>query len=374
MKKLGFGFMRLPLQDKNELESIDYTVLQQMVDTYMQKGFCYFDTAYMYHGGVSEVAIRETVVKHYPRDKFILADKMPVQMITSKKEQEKTFNEQLARCGVEYFDNYLLHNLGEGNYKQALKLDTFNYVQKLKDAGLVKRIGFSYHDNAKLLDEILTANPHMEFVQLQLNYLDWENDSIQSGACYEVAKKHGKPVIVMEPLKGGMLAAVPEKAAELFKEYAPAMSFASWGIRYAASLDNVELVLSGMSDLAQLLDNISYMQDFKALTQKEYEIIEEAKKIIDSSVAIACTACQYCVDTCPKNIAIPKYFALYNNWKYSGSPSFSLSNVYYNNYIQKHGKASDCIECRQCEEHCPQKLEIISLLKDVAEVFESETE
>ena len=370
MKKLGFGFMRLPLLDKDDITSIDYATLNDMVDNFMQKGFRYFDTAYMYHEGVSEVAIRESVVKRYPRDSFMLADKMPTMFLKSKDEQKEIFKLQLERCGVDYFDNYLLHNLGAHNYQTALKFDCFSYVQELKKEGYAKRIGFSYHDNAALLDEILSAHPYVDFVQLQINYLDWDNESIQSGKCYEVALKHKKPVIIMEPLKGGLLANIPEKAQELFRSIHPDMSVSSWGIRFAASLDNVEIVLSGMSDLSQLLDNTSYMQDFIPLTDKEQATTGKVKQIIKSAVAIPCTACQYCVDTCPQNIAIPKYFSLYNEKQHYGKDAL-LPNLYYGNYSKTHGKASDCIECRICEEHCPQKLQIVNLLKDVAKAFEN---
>lgn len=368
MKKFGFGFMRLPLHDKNDMKSIDYDTLKDMVDSFMQRGFNYFDTAFMYHEGASEVAIKETVVKRYTRDSFVLADKIPTMMLSKKEDQESMFKKQLERCGVDYFDNYLLHNLGAYNYQKALQFDTFAFVENLKKEGLAKRIGFSFHDNAKLLDEILYAHPYVDFVQLQINYLDWGSDSIQSDKCYEVARKYGKPVIVMEPLKGGILANIPEKAQDVFKSVHPDMSPASWGVRFAASLDGVEMVLSGMSAPEQLDDNTSYMQDFSPLTAGEKETVKEARAVIESAVAIPCTACQYCVDTCPQNIAIPKYFSLYNDRQHYEVPI--ILQLYYDNYVKDHGKASDCIACGQCEEHCPQKLKIIDLLKDVAKVYE----
>ena len=361
--------MRLPLLDKENVKSINYHVLNEMVDTYMQRGFCYFDTAYMYHNGVSEVAIREAVVKRYPRESFSLADKMPLTIMKEKKDQEEIFPKQLSKCGVEYFDNYLAHNLGTLNYQKAQAFGTLPYINELKNKGLVKRIGFSFHDSAQLLDEILTEHPYFDFVQLQINYLDWQNDSIQSGKCYQVAQKHGKPVTVMEPLKGGILATPPEEALALFQKYNPKMSAASWGIRYAASLDNVKLVLSGMSDLEQIKDNTGYMQDFQPLNQEETKIVEQARNAIENSIAIPCTSCQYCVETCPQKIPIPKYFSLYND-KQRYDPKAILPHLYYNNYSKIYGKASDCIECRQCEEHCPQKLKIVELLKNVTQTFE----
>lgn len=360
--------MRLPIIEEGNAKSIDQELLNKMVDYYLEQGFTYFDTAYPYHQGTSEVAAKKALVERHPREAFTLANKMPTFLVTKPEDYPRFFAEQQARCGVEYFDYYLLHALDANSYASTVKHGGFEFMQKLKAEGKIRQAGFSFHDKAEVLDKILTEHPEMEFVQLQINYADWESELIESRLCYEVALKHNKPVIVMEPVKGGSLAIIPEEAEQLFKSYHPDLSAASWAVRYVASLKNVFMVLSGMSDFEQVTDNVSYMQDFKPLNDEERAIIAKVTEIINSNIAIPCTACQYCVDDCPTNIPIPQYFSLYNNQN-----QFRLSITHLNHYKnlnQDYGKASDCIECRQCEEHCPQHIEIVDRLKEVSGTFE----
>ncbi|MCQ2408643.1 MAG: aldo/keto reductase [Oscillospiraceae bacterium] len=361
MKKLGFGFMRLPLLDGSDPVSFDREQICQMVDAYLEAGFDYFDTAYMYHNGKSEEMLREALVNRHPRESFRAADKLPTMSLKEKSDLPRIFEEQLRKTGLTYFDYYLLHCLNTDLYKIAEQLDAFSFIQKQKEQGKIRKIGFSFHDSAALLDEILTAHPEVEFVQLQINYLDWESESVQSRLCYETAVRHGKKVIVMEPVKGGRLASVPPLAESMMREYAPDMSPASWAVRFAASLPEVEMVLSGMSNLPQLLDNISYMQNFVPLTEEEKAICFRVSDILTHE--IACTGCSYCTKGCPISMPIPKYFALYND---------KGEQAEYDALAADNSKASACIGCGQCEGICPQKLPIISYLQRVAEKYEKD--
>ncbi len=370
MKKLGFGFMRLPLKDSNDATSVDMELLYKMVDTFMEKGFTYFDTAYVYHQQQSERFLKQALVDRYPRDKFTIATKLPMPFVKTARDSERIFNEELEKCGVEYFDYYLLHAMNAERFEQAKKLGCFEFIKEKKARGKIRNIGFSFHDTAQLLDEMLTEWPEVDFVQLQINYLDWENPSIQSRACYEVAVKHNVPVIVMEPIKGGSLANLPEEAVQLLKGLDDKMSAASWAVRYAASLDNVMMVLSGMSNLEQVQDNVAYMENFVPLKEEEYKVINKVVDIIYQSKTVPCTACQYCVDGCPKHIPIPKYFALYNAELQALNKGFSTQKIYYSNMTQTMTKASECIACGKCEKSCPQHIKVIDELKNVAKTFE----
>ncbi len=369
MKKLGFGMMRLPLLNEEDKKSIDKKTVCQMVDTFMERGFTYFDTAYMYHEYESERAVKDVLVTRKNRNSYTLASKLPVMQLKEKEDMERIFNEQREKCGVEYFDYYLLHALDAEHYKTVKRLDCFGFAMQKKAEGKVKHVGFSFHDSAEVLDQILTEHPEAEFVQLQLNYLDWEDAKVQSRKCYETAVKHGKKVVVMEPVKGGTLAKLPKKAEDVLKALHPDWSAASWAIRFVASLENVMVVLSGMSTPEQMDDNTAYMKEFEPLTEKEKQVLlGEVVDSIHEAAKIPCTACRYCVEGCPMNIAIPEYFALYNDEiTDKGNPEHAKR---YAELTKEHGKASNCVECGQCEGACPQHLPAITWLKKVAEVFE----
>lgn len=368
MKKLGFGLMRLPMDGA----SIDIEQVKAMVDKFIEKGFTYFDTAWMYMGFASENTAKEALVDRYPRDSFTLATKLHCGFFDSLEGRDKVFNEQLTKTGAGYFDYYLLHGVDNGNISKFEKYDCFKWLLDKKEKGLVKHAGFSFHDTADVLDDILTKHPEMEFVQLQINYLDWESEWIESRKNYEVCVKHGKPVIVMEPVKGGSLARVPEAAEKLFKAADPKRSVSSWAIRFAASLPGVMTVLSGMSSLEQLEDNTSFMENFVPLTEDEQKLCFKVADIINSQTAVPCTGCSYCTDGCPQHIAIPQYFSLYNEIMREDmeKKGWTISFSNYDALTQTFGKASECIACGQCEEMCPQHLTIIDYLKKVSGRFD----
>ena len=371
-KKLGFGLMRLPLNDKSNPADIDMEQLKQMVDLFMENGFTYFDTAWMYNAFASESAAKEALVSRYPRESFTLATKLHAGFVETKEDRDKIFNTQLERTGAGYFDYYLIHGIEATMIEKYESLECFDWLLEKKAAGLVKHAGFSFHDTPEMLEEILTKHPEMEFVQLQINYLDWESEWIRSRACYEVAERHGKPVIVMEPVKGGTLAKVPAEAEALFKEHDASMSVPSWAIRFAASLPDVMVVLSGMSSIDQMKDNLSYMKEFRPLSEEEQKICFKAADIINSQIAIPCTGCSYCTEGCPMNIAIPQYFSIYNEdmREHLEEKGWTINFTNYEIISGTRGKASDCIACGQCEGVCPQHLSIIDYLKDVAAHYE----
>ena len=370
MKKLGFGMMRLPQIDPQDPKSIDFEQLNPMVDLFFERGFTYFDTAYGYHQGESEVAFRKAVAERYPRDRYTITDKMPVWLAKNEADYDRIFATQLERTGVDYFDYYWLHALNRSLLASVDECKGWDFIVRKKAEGKVRHIGFSFHDEAPVLEGILKAHPEIEFVQLQINYIDWDSPSVQARECYDLCVKYGKKVIVMEPVKGGSLARVPESVETLFRQHSPEASPASWAIRFVATLPEVMMVLSGMSEISQVEDNTSYMQEFKPLDEEEQGIVARAAGIINDSIAIPCTACHYCTDGCPMNIAIPEYFALYNSLRQFGKSAAFNSKYYYDRYASHRGKASDCIECGQCEEHCPQHIGIIESLKLVAKEYE----
>ena len=367
-KKLGFGCMRLPIIG-DKTENIDFDTFSKMVDTFMGQGFTYFDTAYPYHNEKSEEAVRKCLVERYPRDSFLLADKMPVWLVKTNEDYQKIFDTQLERTGATYFDFYLLHALNKERFDFLQETGGFEFGTKMKAEGKVKNLGFSFHDSAEVLDEILTAHPEVDFVQLQINYFDWNSINVQSGDCYAVAEKHNVPIIVMEPVKGGTLANLIGKPAELLQELDPEASYASYAIRFVASLPNVMMVLSGMSTMEQMLDNTSYMKDFVPLTSKEKDVIKKVTSALEEMKSIRCTSCQYCVKGCPKQIRIPSIFTVYNMSMQFGITD-SIRRQYREVTGEERGKASDCIACGKCEQQCPQHLPIRELLKEVASSLE----
>jgi predicted aldo/keto reductase-like oxidoreductase len=371
MKKLGFGLMRLPLLDENDGGSIDLERSKEMVDAFIAKGFTYFDTAYMYCNGQSERAAKEVLVTRHPRDSFTLATKLPPHMVKSMEARDEVFADQLNKTGAGYFDYYLLHCINDETICVFEEYDCFTWLQEKKKNGLVKNVGFSFHGGPALLDRVLTEHTGLDFVQLQINYLDWESEGVQSRACYEIATRHGVPVIVMEPVKGGALANVPKSVEDMFRAREATRSPSSWAIRFAASLPNVMMVLSGMSNMEQVLDNTAYMADFESLTAEETQMLHMAADIIKGQITIPCTGCAYCTENCPQGIAIPQYFALYNedlriNHEQAGEEAIAR----YKTLTEAFSAASACIGCGDCESRCPQRIAIRELLKDIATRYE----
>ena len=362
-KHFGFGYMRLPMNG----DEVDIEQTKQMVDYFLENGFNYFDTAHGYLEGKSEKAIKTCLADRHKRDEFILTNKLTNFYFKKEEDIRPLFEQQLEACGVEYFDYYLMHAQSAEIFKYFKERHAYYTAFALKEEGKIKHVGISFHDRAEVLDAILTEYPQIEVVQIQFNYLDYEDPAVQSKKCYEVCRKHNKPVLVMEPVKGGSLVNLPEEAKKVLEDLHGG-SPASYAIRFAAGFEGIEMVLSGMSTLEQMKDNLSFMKDFKPLTEEEHAAVKKVCDIIHSKNLIPCTACRYCIDGCPKHISIPDLFAcmntkqIYHDWN---------ADYYYNNvHTVDHGKASDCVECGKCEKACPQHLKIRELLKEVAKGFE----
>lgn len=363
MKGFGFGCMRLPMVG----EEVDKEQFTKMVDRFMEEGFTYFDTARVYLKGKSETALRECLTSRYPRESYQLADKLSRSCFEKEEDIRPFFESQLESCGVSYFDYYLMHAIQANSYQKYVKCRAFEIAQELKAEGKIRHIAMSFHDSAEVLEKILQEQPSIEVVQLQFNYADYDNPVVQSQACYEVCRKYGKPIIVMEPVKGGRLINLPEEAKAVFDRQGGG-SYASYAIRYCSSFPGIFMVLSGMSDTKQMEDNLSYMKEFHPFSEEEYKAVEEVREILKKQDSIPCTECKYCVDGCPMKISIPTLFGYYNDkmiyqWK---------TEQHYQNDTKDGGKASSCIKCGKCEQACPQHLPIRELLTKVADVFEKE--
>ena len=362
-KNFGFGCMRLPMNG----EEVDLEQTKKMVDTFIEQGFNYFDTAHGYIQGKSEKALKECLTSRYPRDKYILTDKLTANFFKKEEDIRPLFESQLEICGVDYFEFYLMHAQGAGNYAHFKECHAYETAFELKKEGKVRHVGISFHDKPEVLEQILTEYPEVEVVQIQFNYVDYDDPAVQSRACYEVCRKHNKPVIVMEPVKGGNLVNLPEDAKAVLDELYGG-SPASYAIRFAAGFPGMMMVLSGMSSMEQMNDNLSYMKDFQPLNEAELAAVKKVQEIFKSKNLIPCTACRYCIDGCPKHISIPDLFAImntkqiYHDWNV---------DYYYNVVHTAPGrKASDCLKCGKCEKVCPQHLQIRNLLEDVAKEFE----
>lgn len=362
--KLGFGCMRLPMVG----EDIDIPQFCRMVDTFLAAGGNYFDTARVYHGGSSETALRAALTTRHPRDSYFLADKLSDSCFRTEEDIRPFFASQLESLGVDYIDFYLMHAQNANNYKKYQATRAYETAAALKAEGKIRHVGLSFHDKPEVLDRILTDHPEMEFVQIQFNYLDYEDPGVQSRACYEVAAKHGKPMVIMEPVKGGRLVRLPEKAEKIYHALGT-LSPASYAIRFAAGFPGVMMVLSGMSDMAQLEDNLSYMKDFRPLNEKELAAVADVTKILRAEDQIECTGCRYCVPGCPQKIAIPDLFAALNTTL--ADPASSAGREAYARATEEgSAPASACIKCGKCENICPQHLPVRRLLGRVKSVFE----
>ena len=366
-KKLGFGLMRLPVLNGND-ETIDLDQVDQMVDHFLEHGFTYFDTAYPYHYGFSERAVKTALVSRHPRESFLLADKMPIFRIQGPGDAPITFEEQLEKTGARYFDLYLLHAMGAERMKTVREHKVWEYLLQEKERGRIRRLGFSFHDTPEVLDDMLTELPEAEFVQLQINYADWEDASVQSRRCYETAQKHGKPVIVMEPIRGGSLASEKAVCATLLQEADPQASLASWALRFAAGLPGVAMVLSGMSNLKQMQQNTALFDRMQPLSEREQAVLVQAAEMLHAAGTVPCTGCKYCVEGCPVGIDIPDILDLLNEYERFGSLQSARRS--YGFRTRGKGLASACVSCGQCLSVCPQHIESAVHMARAAELFE----
>lgn len=371
-RKLGFGCMHLPLTEAGNPASIDHDAFARMTDIFLERGFVYFDTASTYHDGHGEAALRRALVERYPREAYTLADKLPTMLIESAEEQERIFARQLSACGVEYFDRYLVHCATRAFWERAERFGSFDFVLNKRREGRVRLAGFSYHDSPELLDEILTRYPELDFVQLQISYVDWEHTPIQAHRCYDVARRHGKPVVAMCPLKGGMLARVPAATERMMRDCRPDLNPSLWALRYVASLDRVETVLSGMSSVAQIEENTACMARFSPLDARERAIVVRAADDVCRAAPIQCTACGYCVPVCPQSIPIPEALRLFNDDTGDGHTLLGQHRAEYESVARGRGRASECLGCHSCESSCPQHIRIVDWLRQVASVFETQ--
>ena len=366
--KLGFGFMRLPLTDEHDQTSIDIEQVKQMVDTFIAGGGTYFDTAFVYHEGTSEVALRRALVERYPRDSFTIATKCLAWAAPDAATAQSNLATSLERLGTDYVDYYLLHNVGGARTKVFDDYGMWDFALEQKAAGKIRHVGFSMHDGADTLEQILTAHPEMEFVQLQVNYLDWEDPVTESRRCMEVAAAHNVPVIIMEPARGGRLIAnLPDEAQQIFRALDPQASLASWAYRFCISRPNVLSVLSGMSTLAQVQQNMADLAAYRPLTEEEFAATQQVAQILRAQNAVTCTNSRYCMKGCPQHVQIPIIMGLLNLEKQLGDHTFVKNNY---SWQAREGYASECIQCGECEEMCPQKIDIIHQLEVAVELYE----